>query len=445
MVASFEHPLDLGQITGLDQAALHACVHCGFCLPSCPTYQVLGVEMDSPRGRIMQIEAADQGHIALDDPEFRKHMYLCLNCRACETACPSGVRYGILVEAARANIPPAGGRERLLRRAVLRGIFCHPGRVRAAGMALRFYQRAGMGRLGRRSGFFNLLPARLADLEALLPPARGPVLPRRLPETVPAVGARRYRVGLITGCVMNELFAGTNAATARVMARNGAEVVVPRRQVCCGALHLHSGEREMVRALARRTIDVFEPLDLDAVLINAAGCGSTLKEYGHLLADDRVYAARAARFAARVRDVNEFLAAIPFAPPAGAIRARVTYQDACHLAHAQRVRAQPRALLQAIPGVELVEMADSDTCCGSAGIYNITTPDLSMELLERRMDRLAATGAGILAVSNPGCQIQLSYGVRKRGYRVEVAHPMDLLDRAYGGHQPSAASYQPDG
>src|ERR671936_1138292 len=212
MVASFERPLDLSHIAGLDRAALHACVHCGFCLPSCPTYQVLGVEMDSPRGRIMQIEAADQGRIALDDPEFRKHMYLCLNCRACETACPSGVRYGILVEAARANIPPTGGGGKLLRRAVLRGIFCHPGRVRAAGLALRFYQRAGIGRLGRRSGFFNLLPARLADLEALLPPARGPVLPRRLPETIPAVGGRRYRGGLITGWVMKQPFSGTNAA-----------------------------------------------------------------------------------------------------------------------------------------------------------------------------------------------------------------------------------------
>src|ERR687887_668217 len=208
MVASVERPLDLGHIAGLDQEALHACVHCGFCLPNCPTYQVLGVEMDSPRGRIMQIEAADQGGIALDDPEFRKHMYLCLNCRACETACPSGVRYGILVEAARANIPAASGRERLLRRAVLGGIFSHPGRVRAAGMALRFYQRAGIGRLGRRSGFFNLLPARLADLEALLPPARGPVLPPRLPETIPAVGARRDRGGLIKRCGIKEVFAG---------------------------------------------------------------------------------------------------------------------------------------------------------------------------------------------------------------------------------------------
>ncbi len=431
MSVVYDRPLDLGQLSGLDRAALSACVHCGFCLPSCPTYQVLGVEMDSPRGRIMQIEAVDQGAVPIEEPEFRRHMYLCLNCRACETACPSGVQYGSLVEAARANIPPATRREALLRRAVLGGVFMHPARVRTAGATLRLYQRSGAGRLARRAGLLNLLPARLAELEDLLPPAQGPVLRRRLPETVPAGAARRYRVGFISGCVMAEFFAGTNAATTRVLARNGVEVVVPRNQVCCGALHLHSGERAMARALARRNIDAFEPLDLDAVLVNAAGCGSTLKEYGELLADDPAYAERAARFAARVRDVNEFLAAIPLTPPRGAIHTRVTYQDACHLAHAQGVREQPRVLLQAIPGLELVELPDSDTCCGSAGIYNITTPDLSMQLLERRMDRLATTGARILAVSNPGCQIQLAYGVRRRGYRVEVTHPMDLLDRAY--------------
>lgn len=431
MSAVSARPLQLGRIAGLNRTTLDACVHCGFCLPSCPTYQVLGVEMDSPRGRIMQIEAVDQGLVSVDEPEFRAHMYLCLNCRACETACPSGVRYGSLVEAARANIPAASRREALLRRAVLGGIFAHPERVRAAGAGLRFYQRAGLGRLARRGGLFRLLPARLADLEDLLPPAQGPVLPRRLPAMIAALGPRRYRAGFISGCVMAEFFAGTNAATTRVLACNGVEVVVPRDQACCGALHLHSGERAMAQALARRAIDVFEPLNLDAILVNAAGCGSTLKEYGELLAGDPIYAERAIRFAARVRDVNEFLAAIPLLPPSRAIRARVTYQDACHLAHAQGVRAQPRALLQSIPGLELVELPDSDTCCGSAGIYNITTPDLSLQLLERRMDRLATTGASILAVSNPGCQIQLAYGVRRRGYRVEIAHPMDLLDRAY--------------
>ncbi len=420
-------------IVGLDRAALDACVHCGFCLPSCPTYQVLGVEMDSPRGRIMQIEDADRGEVALSDPNFRLHMTLCLNCRACETACPSGVRYGRLVEAARANIAPPSRRERLLRRAVLGGVFCHPERLHVLGMATRLYQRSGVGRLARRSGAMGLLPRRLSELEALLPPARGPVLHRRPPVVTAPGGARRYRAGIITGCVMAELFAGTNEATIRVLARNGVEVVVPRAQACCGALHLHSGEREMARALARRMIACFEQANLDAVLINAAGCGSTLKEYDHLLADDPEWAARAAAFSARVRDVNEFLAAIPFDPPRHPIAARVTYQDACHLAHAQGVRSQPRSLLRSIPGLELVEMGDSDTCCGSAGIYNITSPELSMKLLERRMDRIERTGAAIVAVSNPGCHIQLAYGVRSRGYRIEVAHPMDLLDRAYRG------------
>lgn len=433
MTTTYDRPLQLGRLSGLNRDTLDACVHCGFCLPACPTYQVLGVEMDSPRGRIMQIEAADQGLIALSDPEFRKHMYLCLNCRACETACPSGVKYGELVEAARANIAPAGRLERLLRQAILGGVLTHPSRVRIAGTGLRLYQRAGIGRLARRARLSNLLPGRLAALESLMPPAQGHVLKRRLPESVPAGGSRRYRVGMITGCVMDEIFPGTNAATVRVLAMNGAEVVVPRAQPCCGALHVHSGERDMARHLARRTIDTFDNRGLDAVIINAAGCGSTLKEYGNLLADDPSYARRAASFSSRVRDINEFLAAVPMVEPKGEIRARVTYQDACHLAHGQGVREQPRNVLRAIRGVELVELPDSDTCCGSAGIYNITTPDLSMQLLERRMDRLAATGASILAVSNPGCQIQLAHGARSRGYRIEVAHPIDLLDRAYRG------------
>ncbi|HZS89989.1 MAG TPA: (Fe-S)-binding protein [Chloroflexota bacterium] len=422
-----------GALIGLDRQALNACVHCGFCLPSCPTYQVLGVEMDSPRGRVMQIGAVDLGDVPVQDAEFRKHMYLCLNCRACETACPSGVRYGTLVEAARANIPPASAGERLLRQAILGGIFKHPARVRALGTGMRAYQRLGFGRLARRTGALRLLPERLRDLEALQPVAQGPILPRRLPALIPATGARRYRVGLITGCVMNEVFSGTNRSTAQVLARNGADVVVPREQACCGALHLHSGEKEMARSVARRMIDVFEPLHLDAVIINAAGCGSTLKEYGHLFEPDDPYAERARAFADKVRDVNEWLAEIPFAAPSGSIRARVTYQDACHLAHAQRIRLQPRRLIQSIPGVELVELPDSDTCCGSAGIYNITSPELSMQLLERRMDRLAETGATILAAANPGCMIQLAFGVRQRGYRVEVVHPIDLLDRAYRG------------
>jgi glycolate oxidase iron-sulfur subunit len=232
-------------------------VHCGFCLPACPTYQVLGVEMDSPRGRIMQIEAVDRGDVPVADPSFREHMYLCLNCRACETACPSGVRYGSLVEAARANIAPRSAGERLLRRVVLNGIFTHPRRVALAGAATRLYQRSGAGRLARRGGIVARLPQRLADLEALLPPAQGPVRKRRLPECIAADGERRYRVGLVRGCVMDEIFAGTNAATARVLARNGAEVIVPPEQACCGALHLHSGERALAqrvrRAAARRS------------------------------------------------------------------------------------------------------------------------------------------------------------------------------------------------
>lgn len=405
---------------------LRTCVHCGFCLPACPTYQVYGVEMDSPRGRIMQMEAAKRGEIALDDRALQQHLSLCLACRACETACPSGVPYGRMIEGARASLP-IGASAAVVRTLVLRGVFTRPRLLDAVGVALRGYQRSGAQAVVRRVG----LPRAMAEMEALLPPAQGAVVQRGRRARYSAGGTPAMRVALVRGCAMQQLFARTNEATARVLVENGCEVVAPTAQRCCGALHVHAGDRGTARALARRNIDAFLASDPRYIVINAAGCGSTLKEYGHLLADDPAYAERARDFSSRVRDVNELLGALPFRPPRVALQRRVTYQDACHLAHAQRIREEPRAVLRGIPGLELVEMRQSDTCCGSAGIYNVTQPETAMRLLERKMDAVVATGATILAVANPGCAIQIAAGVRLRGVDLTVVHPVDLLDRAY--------------
>jgi glycolate oxidase iron-sulfur subunit len=415
----------------IDRDLFRRCVHCGLCLSACPTYRVFGSELDSPRGRIFQMRWVAEGKIAANDPHFRAHLGLCLDCRACETACPSGVSYGRLVEIARAWIPPASWRERFLRRALLGGLLTAPRLLRLAAAGLRAYQRSGLRRLVQASGVLEPLPGRLGTLERMLPPLDGPLFSPRLPAIVPAVGQRRARVGLIVGCAASELFATTNWATARVLARNGCEVVVPATQRCCGALAVHAGERRLARGLARRNIAAFETADVDYIVVNAAGCGSTLKEYGELLERDPRFAERAHAFAHKMRDVSELLVELGFAPPAGEVPLRVTYQDACHLAHGQRIREQPRAILRAIPGLELVEMADSDHCCGSAGIYNLVHYDTAAQILAAKMQRIAATGATVVAAANPGCILQLRHGAARFGPPVEVVHPIDLLDRAY--------------
>jgi glycolate oxidase iron-sulfur subunit len=416
---------------GPDPRLINQCVHCGLCLSYCPTYVVLGLEADSPRGRIYQMKLATEGEIRWDDPHLRKHIFQCLDCRACQTACPSGVQYGKIVEAARAKIPPASPRETLLRRLILDTVFTSPVLLDAVGLATRFYQRSGLQTLAWATGLLPRLAPGLARLEALLPPPQGGIRKTTLPEVVPAHEPRVHRVGLVAGCVMAQLFGETNQATARVLARNGCEVVVPREQRCCGALHMHSGEVEAARELARRNIEAFERAGVDYVVVNAAGCGSTLKEYGHLLADDPEWAERARAFSARVRDVSELLASLSLRGPLGRIEAKVTYSDPCHLAHGQGVREQPRQLLRSIPGVELVELNQADWCCGSAGIYNITQPELSKRILTMKVDNVAASGAEILATGNPGCAIQIAAGCRARGLAIEVVHPIDLLDRAY--------------
>lgn len=411
------------------------CVHCGLCLDFCPTYRLLGNELDSPRGRIYQIRAFSEGRIAADDPRFRLHMYRCLDCRACETACPSGVDYGRLIEAARAEIRATEMGEKVTRQVVLGGIFTSNAALDAAGTATRVYQKSGLQKVVRGSGLLKILPGpfkKLGEMESMLPDLPGGFIAARLPEhVIPTDGAPTHRVAFISGCIAARFFDTTNEATLRVLARNGCEIIVPRGQKCCGALHVHAGERDRARQLARHNIVEFERTGASVYIINAAGCGSTLKEYGELLDDDPIWRERAHEFAGRIRDINEFIAAIGPRGPLGRIDRVVTYQDACHLAHGQKIREQPRALIKAIPGIKLVEMRESDFCCGSAGIYNITQPEMANQLLELKMDAIVETGADAVIAPNPGCIIQIAAGIRKRGLTMDVIHPIDLLDQAY--------------
>jgi glycolate oxidase iron-sulfur subunit len=415
----------------LDKKLLKECVHCGLCLDFCPTYRVLGHEADSPRGRIYQVRQVYEGKVSPDDLDFRQHIYACLDCRACQTACPSGVQYGAIIEAARAITTPPSPAEHTLGRAILGRVFTRKPLLDLFGFGLRLYQRTGAQKLVRATGALQLLPERLREMEAMLGPTQGGVMRWKAPAVTPAVGHVRYRVGFIEGCIMPQFFSDTNAATVRVLAANGCVVYSPPRQSCCGALQMHTGDRSTARSLARQNIDAFEPLGLDAIIINAAGCGSTLKEYGHLLSDDPRYAERAAQFTARVKDVSEFLAGIELVPPRRPVNMRVTYQDACHLVHGQGIRNQPRTLLRAIPGLELIEMKDSDVCCGSAGIYNLTHPDVAVQLLDQKMENVVATGASVVVAPNPGCSMQLAYGAHRQNLKLELLHVVDLLDRSY--------------
>jgi glycolate oxidase iron-sulfur subunit len=371
------------------------------------------------------VRAAAEGRIE-PNARFGEHIYLCLMCRACETACPSGVQFGRIAEAAREVLgPPGGPLARLLARLAFTQLFPYPRRLRLAARLLRLYQRSGLQWLARR-----LLPRRLREMDAMLPP-----VPRKFfaPEAdvLPAIGPRRARVALLSGCVMSTMFADINDATVRVLRRNGCEVVTPRAQVCCGALNVHNGESHAARQMARRNVRSFLDAGVDAVIVNAAGCGAAMKEYGHLLRDDPSYAEPATRMATLVKDASEFLVELGLLPPAGRVEMTITYQDPCHLAHGQKVRKPPRQLLAAIPGLRLLEMDGSDRCCGSAGIYNITQPQMSAQVLEEKMAAVARTGAQAIVAPNPGCMLQLRAGGLRYGPALPVFHLIDLLDRAY--------------
>lgn len=425
---------------GPRQFDLDRCVHCGLCLNACPTYRELGLEMDSPRGRIYQMVKVAEGAPITDS--YVEHIGLCLACRGCESACPSGVRYGRMVEDARAEIEQRVPRGRLatwLRKLVFRKLLVSRPAMTVAGTLLYLYEASGAKALVRGLGFLKML-GRLGDLGQLTPSAEPPFFFSQIGRTFPAASENpepRYRVAFMAGCIANVCFARLNEATVRVLQRNGCEVVVPDGQGCCGALHLHSGLRGDAQALARRNIDAVMAGSYDAILTNAAGCGSTLKEYGELLEDDPAYAERAREFSKRMKDVTEFLASIELNPEMGPVDAVVTYQDSCHLAHGQKIRTAPRKLLDAIPGLTVRELVGADLCCGSAGIYNVVQNEMSMQLLSRKMEAVNASGAGIVATANPGCMLQLQTGVRLHGAGQRVMHVVELLDQAYKANQAS--------
>jgi glycolate oxidase iron-sulfur subunit len=409
------------------------CVHCGFCLPTCPTYLTLGNEMDSPRGRLYLMRVAAEGRIGMSDT-FVKHMSLCLVCRACETACPSGVQFGNLMEAARGQVTRKyaySPSERLLRKFILE-VFTDPQKLRLALTPLRAYQRLGVQRLLRGTGILKAL-GRWGSMEGLMPALPAAGLNDQLPESTPPAGPRRGRAALLLGCAQRAFFPHVNLATARVLAANGYEVVAPKVQGCCGSLLVHEGEREQGKDLARQTIDTFEATGADVVVVNAAGCGSVMKEYGELLHEDAKYAARAEAFGKKVRDVAQVLAQGGLSGRLHPVPLRITYHDACHLAHGQRVRAEPRTLLRAVPGLQFVELREADFCCGSAGVYNLLHPELAGEFLSRKLDRILETGAQVVVNGNPGCTLQLAMGIRQRGLPLRAVHTVEVLDWAYRG------------
>jgi glycolate oxidase iron-sulfur subunit len=408
------------------------CVHCGFCLPTCPTWQNWQQEMDSPRGRIDLFRAVADGRIAVTEP-VAEHFDRCLGCMACMTACPSGVRYDHVIEGARARVEREYRRplsDRLYRGLVF-ALFPRPGRLRVAAFLLWLWRMAGLQWLVRKLGVLRPWP-RLAALEALAPPLALREVFARLPAVTPAHGERRMRVGLVSGCVQRVFFPGVNAATLRVLAAEGVEVVVPRGQGCCGALSLHAGRDAESREMARALVERFEREALDVVVVNAAGCGSHLKDLAHLFTGD-AFEPRARAFSERVRDVSELLAALPPRAARAPLRARVAYHSPCHIGHAQRIGDAPRAMLRTIPGLELVDVPDGEQCCGSAGVYNLVEPESARQIGQRKAANVAGTGATLLASANPGCTLHIRRMLGERGADVDASHPIEILDRAIGG------------
>lgn len=420
-----------------DQRITQQCVRCGMCLPHCPTYLETLHETSSPRGRIHLIEVVGRGHLDLTDRGFVKQMYQCLDCRACEAVCPSGVEYGKLVESARTQIErarPQGLLQRIIRWLVFQHLFGDMRVFRFFNRLLYFYQRSGLQWLLRHLGILHLL--RLAEMERLLPPLPAAFLvpqdqhyepEQRLTETAAPAG----KTALFAGCIMSTVFAETDRATARVLLAHGCAVTIPSGQGCCGALTIHAGDMDEARVMARRNIEAFERGGQETIIVNAAGCGAALKEYAHLLSDDPLYAERARAFSQRVRDVSEFLVDLPAVPLARPLSLRITYQEPCHLAHAQRITQAPRELFRRIPGVELVEMAESALCCGSAGIYNLTQPAMSGRLRQRKIGHTIETGVDVVVTANPGCHLQLRYGLLHARSEMHVQHIIDILDQAY--------------
>jgi len=406
------------------EADLSQCVRCGLCLQHCPTFVETGLETESPRGRLYLIRAMSEGLIE-PTPNAIGHMDMCLQCRSCEAVCPSGVAYGRIMEGARAEVL-ASDRAPLawrLRALFLREVVARPGRLALLASALRFYRASGLRAVAER------IPG-IRDRAVLAPTISGRPFTGSGVIALPE-GTKKRRVALLTGCIMPLAYGRVHRATVRVLARNGCEVVAPVGQACCGALHAHNGDRKTAMELARRNIDAFLADEIDAIVVNSAGCGAAMKEYRELLSGDPAYRVKADQFSGLVKDIHEFLVELPFEPPTGNLDVNVTYQDSCHLAHAQRIASAPRRVLGSIPGVRLIEMAHADRCCGSAGVYSLTQPEMSLRLLDGKMDDIADTGASVIATANPGCMAQLEAGLRRHRGAARVTHVVELLDAAY--------------
>ncbi len=422
-------------LKNLDYSVVQQCMHCGLCLPTCPTYDATKLERNSPRGRISLMRAIADGRLE-PTKAFAEEMYFCLGCLACMTACPAGVNYAELFEHARAEAEQGGAlaspRRSFIRNFTLRWLFMDLSRLELAGRALRLHQQLGLQTLVRRSGLLKLLPRRLRELEAMTPTVQDHYSSELISPVTPPVGPKKYRVAMLTGCAQDLLFSDVNRDTAETLARNGCEVWTPPEQHCCGSLHAHNGAWELAQQLARKNIDRFPPDQLDAIITNAGGCGSHLKHYAKLLADDPAFEERAQKWDRKVKDIHEWLVHIGIEPPPqDQPRQTVTYHESCHLCHGQKITSQPRQLLKTIPNLELVELPESNWCCGSAGIYNLVQPEMASQLLDRKMKHIRSTGAEVVATGNPGCLLQIIQAVNRERLRLRVVHPVTLLAEAY--------------
>jgi len=431
----------LSPLRGLDYSVVQQCMHCGLCLPTCPTYDATKLERNSPRGRIALMRGIADGQLQATRT-FAEEMYFCLGCLACMTACPAGVNYAELFEHARAEAEASGvlrtPQRSFIRWLTVGWLFMDLGRLRFVGALIRLYQQLGLQNMVRRCGVLKLLPRRWQELEAMTPVIQPKFSSALIPPVMPAAGQKKYRVALLTGCAQDLMFSDVNRDTAEVLARHGCEVVTPPRQHCCGSLHAHNGELELARQLARKSIDQFPPEQFDAIISNAAGCGSHLKHYAGILADDPLYRKRAEMWDSKLKDIHEWLAQIGLTPPKpGAPAQTVTYHEACHLCHGQQITAQPRQILRAIPKLTLTELSESTWCCGSAGIYNLIQPEMATQLLDRKLKHIVATKAAVVATGNPGCLAQNANGLRRQNISVRQVHPITLLAEAYRAETPA--------
>lgn len=407
------------------------CVHCGMCLESCPTYEITGQEQHSPRGRVHLIKSVAEGKLEVNE-QFMDPVYQCLDCRACTTACPADVDVGGLIEEARGQIRqamPLTGVKGLVSKFFLEGLFPHPKRMQSLGGLLKVYQKSGVQKLVRTTGLIRVMPKHLVEMEAIMPNIGVPVRKKYKKENmIPAKGEAKHTVAFLTGCIMDVMFSDINESTIHVLTRNGNNVAIPKQQTCCGALHVHAGDRDTGRRLAKQNIEAFE--NADTVIVNAAGCGCMLKDYPELFREDPEWHEKAEAFSAKVQDISKYLHDTGYEKPKSEIKTRLTYHDACHLAHGQGIRQEPRDILLDIPGVEIVHMPNADRCCGSAGIYNITNPEMASAVLESKMENVPED-VEMISMGNPGCMLQMAVGVQKYGRSQKIVHTVQLLDWAY--------------